>query len=377
MTLPLAGLLVVSLEQAVAAPLCTCRLADAGARVIKIERPEGDFARGYDDLAHGESAYFVWLNRGKESVVLDLASARDKALLETMLAQADIFVQNLKPEAIGRLGFPVERLRRAHPRLVVCSISGYGERGPYAQRKAYDLLIQADCGLVSITGGPDTPARVGVSLVDIAAGLAAYEAILEALIARSRTGEGAALSISLFDAIAEWMTVPLIQHEGGRTPQRVGLAHPSISPYGVFRSKDGVDILISIQSDREWRILAEHVLGDAALAADPLFATNVERVKRRAETDARVQAVFGGLAAEPLIAKLVDTGIAFSRVSDLALFARHPHLHRITVGSPGGPQSYPAPPHPRAEPYGPVPALGEHTEKVRREFTPAQVGSIK
>lgn len=377
MTLPLAGLLVVSLEQAVAAPLCTCRLADAGARVIKIERPEGDFARGYDDLAHGESAYFVWLNRGKESVVLDLASARDKALLEAMLAQTDIFVQNLKPEAIDRLGFPIARLRRAHPRLVVCSISGYGERGPYAQRKAYDLLIQADCGLVSITGGPDAPARVGVSVVDIAAGLAAYEAILEALIARSRTGEGAGLSISLFDAIAEWMTVPLIQHEGGRTPQRVGLAHPSISPYGVFRSKDGVDILISIQSDREWRILAEHVLGDAALAADPLFATNVERVRRRTETDARVQGAFGALAAEPLIAKLAEREIAFSRVSDLALFARHPHLHRIMVGSPVGPQSYPGPPRSRAEPYGPVPSLGEHTEKVRREFTPAQAGSIE
>ncbi|MGA8292697.1 MAG: CaiB/BaiF CoA-transferase family protein [Rhodoplanes sp.] len=377
MTLPLAGLLVVSLEQAVAAPLCTCRLADAGARVIKIERPEGDFARGYDDLAHGESAYFVWLNRGKESVALDLASARDKALLEAMLAQADIFVQNLKPAAIGRLGFPIARLRRAHPRLVVCSISGYGERGPYAQRKAYDLLIQADCGLVSITGGPDTPSRVGISLVDIAAGLAAYEAILEALIARSRTGEGATLSISLFDAIAEWMTVPLIQHEGGRTPQRVGLAHPSISPYGAFRSKDGVDILISIQSDREWRNLAENVLGDAALAADPRFATNVERVRRRTETDARVQAAFGALAAEPLIAKLAEAEIAFSRVSDLALLARHPHLHRVTVGSPVGPQSYPGPPRPRAGPYGPVPALGEHTEKVRREFTPAQVGSIE
>jgi formyl-CoA transferase len=181
----------------------------------------------------------------------------------------------------------------------------------------------------------------------------------------------------LFDAIAEWMTVPLIQHEGGRTPQRVGLAHPSISPYGVFRSMDGVDVLISIQSDREWRALAGQVLGDAALAADPRFATNVERVSRRTETDARVQAAFGALAAEALLAKLAEAEIAFSRVSDLALFAQHPHLHRITVGSPAGPQSYPAPPHLRAEPYGPVPALGEHTEKVRREFTPAQVGSIE
>jgi formyl-CoA transferase len=377
MNLPLSGLLVVSLEQAVAAPLCTCRLADAGARVIKIERPDGDFARGYDDLARGESAYFVWLNRGKESIMLDLASAEDRALLAAMLAKADIFVQNLKPGAIDRLGFPIEPLRREHPRLVVCSISGYGERGPYAQRKAYDLLIQADCGLVSITGGPEAPARVGVSVVDIAAGLAAYEAILEALIARAGSGEGAALSISLFDAIAEWMTVPLIQHEGGSTPQRVGLAHPSISPYGVFRSKDGVGILISIQSDREWRVLAEHVLGDAGLAADPSFATNVERVKRRAETDARVQAAFGALDTEPLLAKLAAAEIAFARVSDLALFAKHPHLRRIEVGSPVGRLSYPAPPRHRAEPYGRVPALGEHTDQVRREFAPTRAGSMK
>ena len=347
------------------------------ARVIKIERPDGDFARGYDDLARGESAYFVWLNRGKESIMLDLASAEDRALLAAMLAKADIFVQNLKPGAIDRLGFPIEPLRREHPRLVVCSISGYGERGPYAQRKAYDLLIQADCGLVSITGGPEAPARVGVSVVDIAAGLAAYEAILEALIARSRTGEGAVLSVSLFDAIAEWMTVPLIQHEGGSTPQRVGLAHPSISPYGVFRSKDGVGILISIQSDREWRVLAEHVLGDAGLAADPSFATNVERVKRRAETDARVQAAFGALDTEPLLAKLAAAEIAFARVSDLALFAKHPHLRRIEVGSPVGRLSYPAPPRHRAEPYGRVPALGEHTDQVRREFAPTRAGSMK
>jgi formyl-CoA transferase len=286
-------------------------------------------------------------------------------------------VQNLKPGAIDRLGFSIERLRGEHPRLVICSISGYGERGPYAQHKAYDLLIQADCGLVSITGGPDAPARVGVSVVDIAAGLAAYEAILEALIARAGSGEGAALSVSLFDAIAEWMTVPLIQHEGGSTPQRVGLAHPSISPYGVFRSKDGVDILISIQSDREWRILAEHVLGDAGLAADPWFATNVERVKRRAETDARVQAGFGAIDAEPLLAKLAAAEIAFARVGDLALFAKHPHLRRIEVGSPAGRLSYPAPPRHRTEPYGPVPALGEHTEQVRREFASMRAGSIE
>jgi formyl-CoA transferase len=371
--LPLAGLLVVSLEQAVAAPMCTCRLADAGARVIKIERPEGDFARFYDDLAQGESAYFVWLNRGKESVVLDLARADDKALLESILARADVFVQNLKPGSAGKLGFAPERLRRDFPRLVVCSISGYGEEGPYAQRKAYDLLVQAEAGLASITGGPEAPARVGVSVVDIATGMNAYEAILEALIARGASGEGAALSVSMFDAMADWMCVPLLQHEGGKTPQRVGLAHPSIAPYGVFTSRDGQPVLISIQSDREWRVLAKDVLDDAALAADPDFATNVQRVKRRHETDARVQAVFGALEVEALTQKLARADIAFARVSDMALLARHPHLRRIAVGSPSGPVSCPAPPRSR-EAYGAVPALGEHTETVRAEF---QAGTVR
>src|SRR5262249_23596590 len=284
MSLPLSGLLVVSVEQAVAAPMCTCRLADAGARVIKIERPEGDFARGYDNLAHGESAHFVWLNRGKESVMLNLPKAGDKALLEAMLAKADVFVQNLKPGAVGKLGFALDRLRRDYPRLVICSISGYGESGPYARRKAYDLLIQAEAGLASITGGPEAPARVGVSAVDIVAGMNAYEATLEALIARGRSGQGTGLSISMFDAIADWMTVPLLQHEGGNTPRRIGLAHPSIAPYGVFTTRDGADLLMSIQSDREWRVLAREVLGDAALACDPAFATHVEPVNPRPQT---------------------------------------------------------------------------------------------
>src|ERR1700745_2395596 len=242
MSLPLSGLLVVSLEQAVAAPICACRLADAGARVIKVERPEGDFARYYDKLAGGESAYFVWLNRGKESAILDLTKDDDKVLLEAMLGKADVLVQNLKPGAIAKLGFAVERLRRDYPRLIICSISGYGETGPYAARKAYDLLIQAESGLASVTGGPEAPARVGVSVVDVAAGLNAYQAILEALIARGRTGDGAALSVSMFDAMAEWMTVPLLQQEGGQPPGRLGLAPPSIAPYGVFRHRGGVHV---------------------------------------------------------------------------------------------------------------------------------------
>jgi itaconate CoA-transferase len=372
MPLPLDGLLVVALEQAVAAPMCTCRLADAGARVIKIERPEGDFARGYDHLVHGESAYFVWLNRGKQSIVLDLTTGEDRALLEAMLARADVFVQNLKPGSVAKLGFAIDRLRRTYPRLIACSVSGYGETGPYAQRKAYDLLIQAESGLASVTGGPEAPARVGVSVVDIATGMNAYEAILEALLTRARTGEGAALSLSMFDAMADWMTVPLLQSEGGKPPQRLGLAHPTIAPYGVFKSRDGADILISIQSDREWRVLAEVVLDDQALAADSEFATNVARVKRRAETDARVQAVFGAHDVDDLAKKLTAADIAFARVNDTALLASHPHLRRVRVATPSGPVSYPAPARENRE-FGPVPALGEHTAAVRAEFLAAKV----
>jgi itaconate CoA-transferase len=377
MSRPLEGLLVVSLEQAVAAPMCTCRLADAGARVIKIERPEGDFARAYDDLAHGECSYFVWLNRGKESVVLDLAGAKDKALLAEMIARADVFVQNLKPGAVDKLGFPVARLRREYPRMICCTISGFGDSGPFARRKAYDLLIQAESGLASITGTTE-PSRVGVSVVDIAAGMNAYEAILEALIARQHSGEGAELSVSMFDAMADWMAVPLIQQEGGKPPQRLGLAHTSIAPYGAFRSRDGADILIAIQNDREWRVLAATVLDDATLANDPAFATNVERMKRRAATDGRVAAKFGTLDAEILIQKLADADIAFARVNTPADLAHHPHLRRITVGTPSGPVSYPAPAEQRTSTsrhYGPVPALGEHTEKVRAEFMAASVNA--
>ena len=357
--------------------MCTCRLADAGARVIKIERPEGDFARGYDDLVHGESAYFVWLNRGKESVVLDLAKREDKALLEAMLAKADVFVQNLKPGAAAKLGFAPGRLRCDYPRLIVCSVSGYGESGPHARRKAYDLLIQAESGLASITGGPESPARVGVSVVDVATGMNAYEAILEALIARGVSGQGAEISVSLFDAMADWMTVPLLQHEGGRTPKRVGLAHPTIAPYGVFKTRDGADVLISIQSDREWRVLARDVLQNAALANDAGFATNVERVKRRAETDAQVQAVFGATDVAALAEKLSAADIAFARVSDMAVLASHPHLRRITVATPTGPVSYPAPPRDRGEGYGAVPALGEHSEKLRAEFAQENLEQLK
>jgi formyl-CoA transferase len=371
MTLPLSGILVVSIEQAVAAPHCTCHMADAGARVIKVERPEGDFARDYDHLIHGESTHFIWLNRGKESVVLDLTRADDKALLEAMLAKADVFVQNLKPGALARLGFAVPRLRKDYPRLICASISGYGESGPYARRKAYDLLIQAESGLASVTGGPEAPARVGASVVDIAAGLNAYQAILEALIRRGKTGEGAEISVSMFDSMAEWMTVPLLYEDGGRPFRRMGLRHAGISPYGVFKTRDGADILISIQNDREWCVLAEKVLGDAALGTDPMYATASARVANRPMTDGIVAKVFGALDVEPLMAMLEQADIAFARVNDTALLQKHPHLRRITVSAPSGDVSTPAPPPVWAgeeRRYGPVPALGEHTAKVRKEF---------
>jgi itaconate CoA-transferase len=369
------GLLVVALEQAVAAPLCTRMLVDVGARVIKIERPEGDFARLYDDLVNGASSYFVWLNGGKQSVVLDLAAKQDRALLEALVARADILVQNLRPGAMAKLGFPVKRLRAAYPKLIVASISGFDEAGPYGSRKAYDLLIQAESGLASITGGPDAPARVGVSIVDIAAGSRAFSAILEALLLRARTGTGAEIGVTLFGAMAEFMSVPLLQHRGGKTPGRVGLAHPSIAPYGVFVTQDGGEILISIQSDREWRILAKDVLNNPTLAEDPEFATNVKRVARRGETDAAVARVFATIDMETLTALLDEHDIAFGRVNDVAALAAHPHLREVIVETERGRVKYPAPARRISGTEAPslsLPRLGEHTAQVRSEFGVAE-----
>lgn len=362
-TRPLEGLTVLALEQAVAAPFCTSRLADAGARVIKIERPEGDFARGYDDVAKGQSSYFVWLNRGKESLVVDLASAEGKQTLGKLIAEADVLVQNLKPGAIGRLGFPLEQIRKDHPKLIMCSISGYGDSGPLARRKAYDLLIQAESGLCSITGGSDGPARVGISVVDIATGATAHAAILEALIGRGIHGDGADIRISMFDVMADWETVPLLNHEGGKSPKRIGLAHPSISPYGAFASSDGVLILISIQSEREWANLTRHVLGDEGLTVHELFKTNVLRVRNRPQTDGLVAEVFARHTADDLEAMLDKADVAFARVNDMDALSAHPHVRRVTVETPNGPVSYPAPAaivDGETRTYGPVPAVGEH-----------------
>jgi len=284
-----------------------------------------------------------------------------------------VFVQNLKPGALAKLGFAVKRLRKDYSRLICCSISGYGESGPYAQRKAYDLLIQAESGISSVTGVPEAPARVGVSMVDIACGLEAYEAILEALIARGRSGEGAAISISMFDAMAEWMTIPLLNQEWGKPFQRIGLAHPTIAPYGVFKTRDGADILIAIQNDREWRVLAEKVLENASLGSDEKFATVPSRQHHRNETNAKVAAVFAAHDVAPLMHKLAAADIAFARVNDSALLGQHPHLRRITVETPSGPASIPAPAPLCAgeeRSYGPIPPLGAHTESVRKEFLP-------
>ncbi|QEL22876.1 CoA transferase [Bosea sp. F3-2] len=340
---PLEGLTVIAIEQAVAAPFCTSRLADAGGRVIKIERAEGDFARGYDDVAKGQSSYFVWLNRGKESLVVDLAAPDGKARLRALIDEADVLVQNLKPGALGRLGFAPEALRKSHPRLISCSISGYGETGPYAERKAYDLLIQAESGLSSITGGPDEPARVGISIVDIATGATAHAAILEALIGRGITGEGADIRVSMFDVMAEWLTVPLLHQEGGKAPTRIGLAHPSIAPYGVFKTRDGKDVLISIQSEREWAKFCAAFLHRPELVTDARFASNVVRVRNRAATDALVADAFAGLDAKAAQERLIEADIAFASVNDMAALSTHPHLRRITVATRNGPVAFPAP----------------------------------
>ncbi len=366
--------MVVSMEQAVAAPMCGRRLADAGARVLKIERPEGDFARGYDRLLAGESVYFTWLNRGKESVIADLAAHNDRALIDALLAKADILIQNLKPGALAKLGYAVDDICRKHPHLIACSISGYGDTGPYADRKAYDLLIQAESGLASVTGGPEEPSRVGISIVDVATGLHAYEAILEALILRGRTGKGAHIRVSMFDCMAEFMSVPLLQGVWGAPPQRIGLSHTSLAPYGVFTTKDGVPVLISIQNDREWRQLATKVLGKPDLATDPKFATSPARLEHRPETDGIVQAWFGAHEAEAAIAALDAADIAFGRVNDWSGLKAHPHLRLMPVMTPKGPVEMPAVAAQWlgaldvANP-GAVPRLGEHTERVRREFT--------
>jgi itaconate CoA-transferase len=369
---PLANLLVVSLEQAVAAPYCSSRLADAGARVIKIERPEGDFARGYDKAANGLSSYFVWLNRGKQSLVADIKNPADAALLHRILAKADVFIQNLAPGAAARSGFGSDALRERYPRLITVDISGYGDSGEYATMKAYDLLVQAESGLAMITGHPAGPGRVGVSACDIACGMAAHAGVLEALIERGVTGEGKGLKVSLFDGMADWMNVPLLFYEGtGRAPERLGLAHPSICPYGAFPTTDGALVLISIQNEREWVEFCAKFLEEPDLPRREGFQSNNVRVANRVMVDAHVAEAFARLTRDAAAAKLRVANTAYGFVNDVAAFSRHPALRRAEVQTPNGPVSLAAPPvlfSDGARALRPVPAVGEHSGAIRTEF---------
>ena len=377
MTKPLQGLLVVSLEQAVAAPYCAARLADAGARVIKIERAEGDFARAYDSAVQGLSSYFVWLNRGKESLVADIKQQADAALLHRLLRKADVFIQNLAPGAAARSGFESGSLRATNERLITVDISGYGETGDYASMKAYDLLVQAESGLAMVTGHPAGPGRVGVSIADVGCGMNAYTGVLEALIERQQTGRGKGLKVSLFDAVADWMNVPLLYFEGtGKAPQRLGLAHPSICPYGAFATSDGALVLISIQNEREWANLCAFFLDEPDLPNQPGFESNNQRVANRALVDDRVSRGFAALSRDQAATKLRKANIAYGFVNDLAALAHHPALRRTPVALPGGGIAHiVAPAVIRVNEtlqLGAVPAIGQDTDAIRREFAPGE-----
>jgi itaconate CoA-transferase len=380
MTRPLDGVTVVSLEQAVAAPFATRQLADLGARVIKIERPDGgDFARGYDDAVHGNSSYFVWLNRAKQSLTLDVKSAEGRAVLGELLGSADVLVQNLGPGAAARLGVDAATLATAHPHVIACTISGYGTTGPWRARKAYDALIQCEAGLVSLTGSEAEMAKAGISVADIAAGMYAYSGVLTALLRRATSGVVAPVEVSLFDALAEWMGSPAYYTRyGGTTPRRVGAQHATIAPYGPYATVDGT-VMISVQSEREWRALCAGVLGESAIASDPRFTSSSQRVAHREELNEVVGTAFAALDLTTAIARLDAAGIANARITEMADFAEHPVLRGrerwCTVGVPGG--------GPRVEVeallppvelggvepvMGDVPALGEHTDAILREL---------
>ena len=363
---PLDGIVVVALEQAVAAPWCSSRLADAGARVIKIERPEGDFARGYDTAVHGESSYFVWINRGKESVALDLRLEADKARLRDLLAAADVFIQNLAPGACARLGFGSAMLREAHPRLITCDISGYGESGPLHKLKAYDLLVQAESGLVAVSGAPGPWGRIGVSICDITAGMNALIGVQQALLQRERTGFGSGVTVSLFDSAAELMAVPYLQARyGSGAPDRVGLKHPSIAPYGAFTCSEGREVVLSIQNEREWSSFCKFVLGDESIAADPRFAGNHARIQNRTVLDEAVQAVFGRLTYAEAVGRLTEAQTAYGAINSVHDLISHPQLRTREMKVGGQTVQVPASPFVTEwdEPaFSPIPAIGEHRE---------------
>ena len=373
--LPLDGVLVVSCEQAVAAPLATRQLADLGARVIKVERPDGgDFARHYDTTVQGLSSHFVWLNRSKESLALDLkadAAAADPVMAR-LLARADVFVQNLAPGAAQRLGLGAAALRERFPRLVTCSISGYGPSGPYRDAKAYDLLVQSEAGLVAVTGTQDEPAKAGIPAADIGAGMYAFSGVLAALYDRERSGEGAHLEISLFDALVEWMGYPLYYTGyGGSPPQRTGTSHAAIAPYGTFTAGDGTEVVLSIQNEREWAAFCAGVLRRTELATDPRFDTGARRVANRPALHTEIEVALAGVTGEELVARLSAARVAYARRREVGEVLEHPQLHGrwTTVGSPAGPLRALPPPigfAGRPPRMGPVPAVGEHTEAILR-----------
>lgn len=376
MTRPLDGITVVTLEQAVAAPFASRQLADLGARVIKIERDAGDFARLYDTTVHGEASYFVWINRGKESVVLDLKTAHGMSALKALVAKADVFIQNLAPGAIERLGLGPDVATTLNPSLIYVSISGYGRGGDYEQKKAYDLLVQCEAGLLSVTGTPDAPAKVGVSVADIASGMYAYSGILSALIQRGRTGTGDVLEISMLEALGEWMMQPYLyaEYSGVQAP-RSGAQHASIAPYGPFNTSDGT-VFFGIQNEREWVKFCQTVLGDESVATDPRFDSGATRVAHRDELHARINDVLGGLSKVDVLARLDAADIANAELRDMRSFSAHPQLaqrHRWReVGIPGGKTARSLIPPVTAQSYSArmdaVPSLGEHTVSVLAEF---------
>ncbi len=375
--LPLSGITVVSLEQAVAAPFAARQLADLGARVIKVERPgAGDFARAYDTTVNGLCSHFVWLNRSKESIALDLKHPEAQVILAKLVAGADVFLQNLAPGAAERLGFGGSDLRKRHPRLIPCSISGYGAGGSYQDKKAYDLLVQAESGIISITGTPDVPAKVAISIADIAAGMYAYTGILTALFQRERTGQGAGLEVSLFEALAEWMGFPAYYAGyGGTAPARSGASHATIMPYGPFATGDGNSIFLAVQNEREWVSFCSEVLEQPELTNDPRFSTNAARVQHREALHQAIEAVLGRFAVAEVVQRLEGAGIASGQMRTVQDFLAHPQLKERNrwreVGSPVGPLWALRPPvtmdgvEPRMDP---IPSVGEHTEAILAEL---------
>ncbi|MCZ2105500.1 MAG: CoA transferase [Burkholderiales bacterium] len=385
---PLDGITVVSLEHAVAAPFASRQLADLGARVIKVERPgSGDFARAYDERVRGEASHFVWINRSKESLALDLKQPAARAVLTELLGRADVLLQNLAPGAAARMGLSFDALHAAHPRLIVCNISGYGEDGPYRDKKAYDLLIQSEAGFLSVTGTPETPSKAGCSIADIAAGMYAYTSILSALLLRGRTGVGSAIDVSMLESLAEWMGYPMYYaFEGAPPPPRTGASHASIYPYGPFAVGDGGTVMLGLQNEREWKAFCEQVLDDAPLATDPRFDANARRSAHRDELRALIVQAFAGMTTAQVEARLDAAGIANARMNDMAGLWRHPQLAArerwAQVGSPAGEIPALLPPG-RSNAYAPrmdaVPGVGGHTDAILRELgrSDAQIAALR